>query len=542
MHLYIRHTILARAEVSKGPVKMPALCSQNLKPDHELVLVRTPDYERHQFPFCVFPDLQEYHTSDLFIRHPDPAKADLWRTTSRLDDVIVFLNGEKTNPISMEQHVIAANREVTGCLVAGAQRFQAALIVELGQTEAALTVSERAAMIEKLWPSIQAANSESPAHARIARCHILFTTPKKPMLRAGKGTIQRVGTLMLYAPELEALYTDAERLAQATGGIAAGPGSVDDAGETVILTGSTGQLGSYILDALLKNPSVRHIHCLNRNERARETQHGRMATYGLTLLANQKFRVSFWTAHLSRGDLGLQRGILKQLQQTTILIIHNAWTVNFNHSLAFFEPHLQGVVSLSNFTARSPQSPRLFFLTSISSTTGHKTESSLTPETVITTTTTTTPALNGYANSKYIAEHLLDRAAQQQQHSKNNLALLGGALDEILPVIARELAARSDVNELEIIPLREWVQRDRLDIETAGRGKDRKKLEETELQLLLARHPAIKLLGLFEGLIGQTESEDALETVRTAEVSRRLQEVEGVQPQWVRQWIVEWLN
>ncbi|PYI16586.1 hypothetical protein BO99DRAFT_445291 [Aspergillus violaceofuscus CBS 115571] len=662
---------------------MPALCSQNLKPDHELVLVRTPDYERHQFPFCVFPDLQEYHTSDLFIRHPDPAKADLWRTTSRLDDVIVFLNGEKTNPISMEQHVIAANREVTGCLVAGAQRFQAALIVELGQTEAALTVSERAAMIEKLWPSIQAANSESPAHARISRSHILFTTPEKPMLRAGKGTVQRAGTLMLYAPELEALYTDAERLARwihsflfskyhflnitgwavdklsdATNWFDLGLDSLQAITlirelkhglnlpaltpnlvylhpsvtalthavqklhqqgrestqpqqetllqerdqllqkcisqiesssdctsqsanrpqmQTVILTGSTGQLGSYILDALLKNPSVTHIHCLNRNERARETQHERMVTY---------VPREFLDGGSSREDLGLQRGIFKQLQQTTTSIIHNAWTVNFNHSLTFFEPHLQGVLNHRPQDRVQPD-----------------------PETVI--TTTTTPAPNGYANSKYIAEHLLDRAAQQQQHSQNSherrpsfafarvgqvagavrapglwnpaewfpslvrsplhvkalpntlgpalnridwvlidllaevlvdLALLGGALDEILPVIARELAARSDVNELEIIPLREWVQRDRLDIETAGRGKDRKKLEETELQLLLARHPAIKLLGLFEGLIGQTESEDALETVRTAEVSRRLQEVEGVQPQWVRQWIVEWLN
>ncbi|PYI31348.1 NRPS-like enzyme [Aspergillus indologenus CBS 114.80] len=721
--------------------------------EHELVLVRTSEYERHQFSFSIFPDLQEYHTSDLFIRHPDPAKADLWRTTSRLDDVIVFLNGEKTNPVSMEQHIIAANREVTGCLVAGAQRFQAALIVELGQAEAALSISERAAMIEKLWPSIQAANSESPAHARIARSHILFTTPAKPMLRASKGTVQRAGTLMLYAPELEALYADAERLAQATGGIAAGPGSVDDAGEvagyirssilnitdwaadklsdatnwfdlgldslqaitltrelkhglnlpaltpnlvylhpsvtalthavqklhqqgkestqlqqeillqerdqllqkcisqielssdcasqsvnrpqmqTVILTGSTGQLGSYILDALLKNFSVTHIHCLNRNERARETQHERMVTYGLSLLANHESRLSFWTADLSRGDLGLQRGILQQLQQTTTLIIHNAWTVNFNHSLAFFEPHLQGVANLINFTARSPQSPRLFFLSSISSTIGHKTESSLTPETVI---TTTTPAPNGYANSKYIAEHLLDRAAQQPQHSQDSherrpsfafarvgqvagavrapglwnpaewfpslvrsslhlkalpdtlgpalnridwvpidllaevlvdLALLGGthggkmdgsaggqvqvyhpvnlhpqSWDEVLPAIAKELAARSDGNELELIPLREWVQRVRLDVETAGRGEDRQKLEETELQLLLARNPAAKLLEFFEGLIGQTESDNTLETVRTAEVSRRLQEVEGVQPEWVRKWIGEWFN
>ncbi|PYH85812.1 hypothetical protein BO82DRAFT_398133 [Aspergillus uvarum CBS 121591] len=70
----------------------------------------------------------------------------------------------------------------------------------------------------------------------------------------------------------------------------------------------------------------------------------------------------------------------------------------------------------------------------------------------------------------------------------------------------------------------ELVQRVRLDVETAGRREDRQKLEETELQLLLARNPAAKPLEFFEGLIGQTESE---KTVRTAGVNRRLQEVEA---------------
>jgi FlaA1/EpsC-like NDP-sugar epimerase len=35
---------------------------------------------------------------------------------------------------------------------------------------------------------------------------------------------------------------------------------------TVLLTGSTGTLGTYILDALLEDTSVAHIHCLNRRE------------------------------------------------------------------------------------------------------------------------------------------------------------------------------------------------------------------------------------------------------------------------------------
>lgn len=508
--------------------------------EYEAVLVRTPEREGHQFPFSIFPDRQEYHTNDLMVRHPDPAKSNLWRPSARLDDVIVFLNGEKTNPVSMEGHMVASNPEVTGALVAGAQRFQAALIVELDRSATALSASDRAAVIEKLWPSIQQANEKCPAHARIAKSHILFTTPEKPMLRAGKGTVQRAGTLAMYASELDALYADAEKLAQQDGGEIPGPGAVDDAAQvaafirasllaitgwsaeklsdtenwytlgldslqtitmtrvlkqglhlptlmpnliylypsiteltqavqqldkqgkkstelqqhgllqerdkllqtlvsqieppspdtvhtasrptagthTVILTGSTGQLGTYILDALLRNPSVAHVHCLNRGDDAREKQQDRIKAYGLTPLADNEARLSFWTADLSKGgDLGLQPDVFTQLQQTATLVIHNAWTVNFNVPLATFEPQMQGVVNLINFVTRSPRSPHLFFLSSISSVMGHYNgESGLIPETVLTTTTS---APNGYANSKYIAEHLLDYAAQQQQEQQN---------------------------------------------------------------------------------------------------------------------------
>ncbi|PWY66351.1 acetyl-CoA synthetase-like protein, partial [Aspergillus sclerotioniger CBS 115572] len=196
--------------------------------EYEMVLVRTPEREAYQFTFTIFPELQEYHPNDLMVRHPDPAKPDLWRPSARTDDIIVFLNGEKTNPVSMEQHIITTNPEVTGALVAGSQRFQAVLLVELGLSAKALSMSERAAIIEKLWPSIEHANTQCPAHARIAKSHILFTTPEKPMLRAGKGTVQRAGTLALYAQEFDDLYADADKLAQHDAGDLVGPGSVDD--------------------------------------------------------------------------------------------------------------------------------------------------------------------------------------------------------------------------------------------------------------------------------------------------------------------------
>ncbi|PYH65836.1 acetyl-CoA synthetase-like protein [Aspergillus vadensis CBS 113365] len=706
---------------------------------YEAVMVRTPEREGHQFPFSISPDRQQYHTNDLMLRHPDPASSDLWRPSSRLDDVIVFLNGDKTNPVSMEGHILVSHTELTGALVAGAQLFQAALIVELGRSEVGLSTSDRAAAIERLWPSIQQANEECPAHTRIAKRHILFTTPEKPMLRAGKGTVQRAGTLATYAAELNALYADAEKLAQHDAGKIHGPGAVEDvvkvaafiraaevsdteiwftlgmdslqaitmtrvlkqglnlptltpnviylhpsiteltqavqqldmqskqstevqqhgllqergellelytsqieqlspaaiysanttspAKHTVILTGSTGQLGTYILDALLRDPSVPHVHCLNRGDDAHERQQNRIKEYGLTPQAENEGRLSFWTADLSQdGDLGLEPNVYTQLQQTATLIIHNAWTVNFNLPLATCKPHMQGVVNLINFATRSPQSPHLFFLSSISSVMGHRnSESGLIPETVL---STTTPAPNGYANSEYIAEHLLDYAAKQQEVQQNSpeqaraapsfsfarvgqvagavrspglwnraewfpslvqssrhlqalpdtlglmdrvdwvpvdllaevlveLALVGAAdnhgcssatgsppavqvyhpvnlqpqsWDLIRPVVADALFIKnrdSTGKTIETIPLREWVQSVRHDIEAASSRFSADAENEN--------------LDFFQDLETEQTQLIVFESLHTAKMSKKLHEVEGVRPEWLRKWIAEWL-
>ncbi|KAL3444616.1 acetyl-CoA synthetase-like protein [Aspergillus insuetus] len=505
--------------------------------EYELVLVRKPDLKAHQFVFTVFPDKQEYHTNDLFVRHPDPNKPDLWRWAARADDVIVFLNGEKTNPVSMEQQISASNPEVSTALVAGARRFQASMLVELHYQEKELDVAERGAMIEKLWPSIEAANAVCPAHARIAKTHIMFTTPGKPMLRAGKGTVQRAGTLALYQEELDALYADADKLAQVDSGHT-GPGRVDDphiVGDyirqttiqmtgwskdkltsdsenwfnlgldslqaisiartlrkglevpdlslsliylnpsvteltrallrmqqqeeqsaeatkvaqlqqrdqllheltakiqppvsrtqspavethTVVLTGSTGNLGTYILDALAKNPLVTHIHCFNRKADAINVQRQKSEAYSLNI---DQSRVTFWTTDLSQPDFGLQPDQLETLEQSATLVIHNAWTVNFNLSLPSFRPSLDGVVNLINFCAQSVNSAHLFFISSISSIMGHRSTLGSTPEAVI---ETTAPAPNGYADSKYLAELLLDQATRQGIFPRASFARVG---------------------------------------------------------------------------------------------------------------------
>lgn len=52
---------------------------------------------------------------------------------------------------------------------------------------------------------VEEANKEAPAFSRIFKEMILVANPKKPMQRAGKGTVIRKATMKLYEAEIDAL-------------------------------------------------------------------------------------------------------------------------------------------------------------------------------------------------------------------------------------------------------------------------------------------------------------------------------------------------
>lgn len=175
---------------------------------YELVMRQDRCLSRTQSTFGIRGQekLEEYRTKDLFQPHPTIRNSWSWR--SRADDIIVFLNGEKTNPIGMEQHVVAQHSDLGAALVVGTQRFQAALLVEPANLKEPLTTSEQAALIEKIWPTVQEANAVVPAHARVEKALILVVD--RPMIRSGKGTIQRAASVEQYGASIETLYLNAE--------------------------------------------------------------------------------------------------------------------------------------------------------------------------------------------------------------------------------------------------------------------------------------------------------------------------------------------
>ncbi|KAM0444808.1 hypothetical protein ACHAQK_002326 [Fusarium lateritium] len=169
---------------------------------YEHFIVRDPKSIQYQAIFETFPELKEWPMRDLYSKHP--TKKDHWLYRGRADDIIVFASAQNLNPIPVEE-TVATHPAVSAAFLIGTGRSQSSLLVEAVTPPTNNT--EREKLLDDIWESVQAANNSIPTAAlKVRRDMVISTTPEKPMLRAGKGTVQRKLTLGAYSSEIEALY------------------------------------------------------------------------------------------------------------------------------------------------------------------------------------------------------------------------------------------------------------------------------------------------------------------------------------------------
>lgn len=117
----------------------------------------------------------------------------------------------------------------------------------------------------------------------------------------------------------------------------------------VILTGSTGTTGIYLLRALLDRPGIGHIFCLNRGEDwGQATQYQKSLSARLSTSGFEK-RVTFLKADFHFPSLGLGSSTYDSVQKQVGMIIHAAWPVNFNLPLSAFAHNSGQLASSSCF-------------------------------------------------------------------------------------------------------------------------------------------------------------------------------------------------
>jgi thioester reductase-like protein len=180
----------------------------------------------------------------------------------------------------------------------------------------------------------------------------------------------------------------------------------------VVLTGTTGSLGSHLLATLDAMPvsKIRKIFCLNRSADGKVRQEKSNTARGLKATWNEE-RIHFIQADLSQADLGLGSEKYTELLREATVIIHSAWKVDFNLSVDSFEPQIRGVRNLLDFSARSANKAPLIFISSISAAFGwlEKHPKVMVPEAVI--DDYDAPEHIGYGESKFISEHLIKKYA-----------------------------------------------------------------------------------------------------------------------------------
>ncbi|KAI0186100.1 hypothetical protein EV127DRAFT_463436 [Xylaria flabelliformis] len=168
---------------------------------YTMTFEKKPEHESVQACFRIFPDLTEYSPGDLISRHPE--RKNLWTHSGRTDDLVVLSNGEKFNPIPMEE-ILRSCHLVKDVIVSGEGRFQASLLVER-DPETASGASD-IDIVEALWPFVESANKASSAHSRISKSFIFIAPAQKSFSRSAKGTLQRKTTIKSFEAELNNLY------------------------------------------------------------------------------------------------------------------------------------------------------------------------------------------------------------------------------------------------------------------------------------------------------------------------------------------------
>ncbi|KAJ5629105.1 acetyl-CoA synthetase-like protein [Penicillium lividum] len=189
-------------------------------------------------------------------------------------------------------------------------------------------------------------------------------------------------------------------------------------GEHVVLTGATGSLGAHIAAQLARSDNIRTVYCLVRassafsaRQRVAQSLHERAVSFDLSPAAMRKL-VPLPADLANSTRFGLDETTYDQLLNSTTAVMHCAWAVNFNWSLESFEDScIAGARNLLDFclSTKSPRPASMSFCSSVS--TVAQTPGNWVPEELPESLSYAQGM--GYAQSKLVTEHIINRAAHQ---------------------------------------------------------------------------------------------------------------------------------
>ncbi|KAI0083934.1 acetyl-CoA synthetase-like protein [Irpex rosettiformis] len=178
----------------------------------------------------------------------------------------------------------------------------------------------------------------------------------------------------------------------------------------LVVTGATGALGAHIIAELVLKTRL-HIVALVRAADDEDATRRLLENFEERKLDGiNQTRYRAIAATLSEDRLGLSEAIHEKLLTETELVIHAAWPVNFAYTLESFFISIDGFPTdtrvLLDFTASTLRRAKMIFCSSIATVSNDP--ASIVEECIPHLEASAVPM--GYAQSKWIAEHMCDRA------------------------------------------------------------------------------------------------------------------------------------
>ena len=184
-------------------------------------------------------------------------------------------------------------------------------------------------------------------------------------------------------------------------------------GDVVLLTGSTGGLGSYLLASLLSREDIAVIYAFNRPSKTgtiKQRQRAAFEDRGLDTVLLDSEKLIYVEGDATQPHLSLDNRTYGEIRDSVTVIIHNAWRLDFNLALSSFEPHVRGtrhLVDLARASNKAAVKPRFLFTSSISSAQGWEKSKGAFPEEVQFDAGVAVGP--GYGASKYVSERVRTR-------------------------------------------------------------------------------------------------------------------------------------
>ncbi|KAL7941558.1 non-ribosomal peptide synthetase [Trichoderma barbatum] len=235
---------------------------------------------------------------------------------------------------------------------------------------------------------------------------------------------------------------------------------------TVFLTGATGFLGTELLRQLLRHSSVKSVIALVR---CKSPQHGLERIRATAQAARwwhkqDAKRIEIWVGDLGKSQLGLDAsqwerlsGVSRQHRNVHV-IVHNGAVVNWNADYdKLVAPNVSSTIDLLNAAASSPVNPRFVFVSG-----GLKTDPDENPATLA----THLGGLNGYVQTKFVCETVIQDVVKRLPKEQNRLSIVkpgriigseSNGVANVDDLIWRVVSGAAAIHAYPVEPLENWM-------------------------------------------------------------------------------------